>query len=198
MNLMLTEHLDKFADDETGIEFALSLGMSTENVVVQPVSATATRCDDAGEGPDVVKIRAYLSDIMAVGREAAIGYVDDESGGLAFLGDAAFDLAEETLSSHIFAIEMVQAYGADKGTGLALLLLGATLETFSSGRVITAVLEACPLNPEQLTADELKAGRKKLRAHWAKLGFRRASPRSNHMVLIADNYEIPKAVLGAL
>jgi hypothetical protein len=193
---MLEEQLDKFADDETGIEFNLNLGMSMENPVVQHVDASAIRLDDVGESTTAVSIRGYFNDIQRFHRDDVLSDMDDVAAGLEELGTAAFRDARETASSHIFAIETIEAHGREKGSGLALILLGATIEALSSGRVITAVLKACPFYPERMSAAELAAARKKLFAHWSQLGFRRVTPRSNYMVLVADNYVIPERAFG--
>lgn len=197
MGSMLEELLDKFATDDSDISLTLGTSMSRPDRVIQPVGAEATRRDEVGKETRAAYVRGHLNNIMVYDRERVLDYMDAESGDLEPLASAVYGLAEESWSSHILTIESVEAYGDEKGTGLALVLLGAAIEALSAGRKITVVLEPCPLDTKQLTASELKAGQKKLRDHWAKLGFQRVSSRSKYMSLVASDYEMPDSVLNA-
>jgi hypothetical protein len=193
---MLDEYLYRFATDESSINLSIGQSMNTMNPVVSAVCADATRVDDGGGSQLCAsRLRGSLINITQHDRTSVLRFLDEESGGLEAMGSAVYKSADANFASHILAVDSVESFGEDRGTGLSLLLMGATLETLSSGRIITAVLEACPFYPQELTPAELAIARKKLFAHWAKLGFARVSPRSKYMHLTAEDYAIPQSLL---
>lgn len=193
---MLEEHLDPFSTDDTDISLSIGMNLLTENPVVAEINAHADRLDDGGERVvQAASLRGALTDVRDYNRRAVLGWMDGVRAGLVGLGEAAYKLPEADWSSHIFAIETVEAHETERGRGLSLFLLGAALEQLSAGRSIIAVLEACPFYPERMTPADQRAARAKLRTHWSKLGFERVSPRSKYMAMAITDYDFPEELL---
>lgn len=193
---MLEEHLDRFGTDETSVILSFSQTMSMENPAVSPVFAKAIRVGEDSPNSTAASLRGSLTYILEYDKDAVLDFMDEDSDALESAGTTVYDAADEAWASHILFIETVESFGSDRGTGLGLMLVGATLETISAGRIVTAVLEACPLYPDRMTPAEADDGRRKLFAHWAKLGFVRVSPASRYMSLTTENYRTPTEVIG--
>ncbi len=97
---------------------------------------------------------------------------DDEGALQSDLGD---------LGSSLLIGESITLDRRFRGAGVGLAVAACTLSTLGGGSCTTAVARASPI-PRPENADDLRAARQALAAHWARVGYRPYQPGSNLLV----------------
>lgn len=119
----------------------------------------------------VARMTLHSVDLEWGSEDEALGVFDSYSDGMSALAAATFE--NWNFASRVIAVDTVEVKEEYRGKGIAPLILTKALHRIG-GNAFCAILEACPLYPEEMTAEAVKAAKKAISATWKRAGFTKA------------------------
>lgn len=135
------------------------------------VNLVASKYDgdtDTESSSTVAKMVLHAVDIEWDGDEQAILAFDSYSDGIGSLAAATMD--RWGFVTRVIAVDTVEVNEEYRGKGIAPIILTKALHRIG-GNTFSAILEASPFYPEEMTAEEVKVAKKAISGTWKRAGF---------------------------
>lgn len=168
-------------ETEHDVEFTLRYGMGETvgsadsgyhpDLNTWNVELIASKYDgdtDNESSSTVVKMVLHSVDIEWGSDEEALLAFDSYSDGIGSLAAATMD--KWGFVTRVIAVDTVEVNEEYRGKGIAPIILTKALHRIG-GNTFSAILEASPFYPEEMTAEEVKAAKKALSGMWKRAGF---------------------------